>query len=120
MMTQKTCPTCNNTFTPRKSQKYCCKECRFWESYSRSTDPDACWIWQGYVHPDTGYGYVGAATTGDYRDSAHRHAWRLTHGVDPGEWTVMHTCDNRLCGHRMHLDIGTAFTNWMDAVNKGR
>src|SRR5829696_5452778 len=45
----------------------------------RSSGPDACWPWLGYVNP-RGYGWWGH----DWRkETAHREMWRRTVGEPP-------------------------------------
>jgi hypothetical protein len=94
-------------------------ECYFWSRFDRSTGIDGCWIWTGSVNSQNGYGVVDDHAGGGKRTSAHRHAYRLAIG-DPGEMSVLHKCDTRLCGNPKHLFLGTHRDNWIDSVNKGR
>lgn len=96
-----------------------CSLCYFWSRYDKSGGPDACWIWQGAVDHKTGYGAITRKIDGIHTNP-HRHAYRLHHGVDPGDLFVCHHCDTPLCGNPRHLFLGTQIDNWMDAVNKGR
>lgn len=51
---------------------------------------------------------------------AHRLAWALHNGADPGGKVVMHTCDNRRCVNPEHLVLGTVADNNRDMRIKGR
>jgi hypothetical protein len=102
-----------------RRSRFCSVECYFWSRFDRSAGPDACWLWTGSVNPVNGYGVVDDHAGGGKRTSAHRHAYRLTHG-DPGGLSVLHRCDTRLCGNPRHLFLGTHLDNWIDSVNKGR
>lgn len=85
---------------------------RFWSKVRKGPD---CWEWQA------------ARTTWNYgafwykgRDvGAHRVAWELAHG-DPGEFQVLHTCDNPPCVRPDHLFLGTQAANMRDMQAKGR
>jgi hypothetical protein len=96
-----------------RHRHYCSDSCRLWSRVDRSGGPDACWLWQGHVNPQNGYGHATSHNT------AHRWAWRLTYG-DPGELCVLHRCDVRTCANPKHLFLGTSGDNWEDAVIKGR
>jgi hypothetical protein len=39
---------------------------------------------------------------------------------DPGELSVLHKCDVKLCGNPKHLFLGSPRDNWADSVAKGR
>jgi hypothetical protein len=91
----------------------------FWSKFDKISSPKGCWLWTGQVNPETCYGDVPNTLADGKRTTAHRHAWRLTHG-DPGELSVLHRCDTRLCGRPDHLFLGTARDNWEDSVAKGR
>lgn len=94
---------------------------RFWKKVQGLTDPTACWLWTG---AKTGtppkcltYGYI-AIKPHTYR--AHRVAFYLSNGSDPGELLVLHKCDVPLCVNPSHLFLGNAADNVHDALNKGR
>jgi hypothetical protein len=60
----------------------------FWSRVDRSGEH---WLWVGPCDPD-GYGRTGGFTGG-----AHRMAWFLATGEDPGSKHVLHTCDIKNC-----------------------
>lgn len=85
--------------------------------FKKVTAPEnACHTWQGYVAPD-GYGRFAVSSR---RCLAHRVAFFLHYGVDPGELLVMHTCDNTICVNPEHLKLGTNDENMADMVSKKR
>lgn len=122
MATIKTCEECGIEFSGRGCSKYCSTECYFWNhtdmtpGYGPQGD---CWRWTGEINPATGYGQTQVPTCG-MKSTAHRHAYRLAHGVDPGELSVLHRCDVRDCCNPTHLFLGTSRDNWKDALAKGR
>jgi hypothetical protein len=92
---------------------------RFWRMVDKST-PDSCWEWMGNRHYK-GYGEF-TLPSGSYQQKtkAHRMAWELSTGINPGGSMVCHTCDNPPCCNPSHLFLGNAKTNKDDAVNKHR
>jgi hypothetical protein len=51
---------------------------------------------------------------------AHRIAYFLTYGVDPGSLFCCHKCDNRACVRPSHIFLGNQSDNMRDAATKGR
>jgi len=69
-----------------------------------------------------GYGlaYFGKSNGKRSQLGAHRLAWALHNGGDPGDMVVRHLCHNRACLNPEHLAIGTVQDNTNDRVNAGR
>jgi hypothetical protein len=118
MSIEKKCAECGRVFFGRKSSQHCSHECKFWSMFDKSGGPDACWPWKHNKTPG-GYGNVPAFISGK-RTGAHRHAFRLHFGTDPGRHSVCHECDRRECGNPAHLWAGSQYDNMMDAIRKGR
>lgn len=118
MVRERDCVECGAMFVGGDHRKYCSSACAFWHWVDRSSGPDTCWLWRGNCTPD-GYGNVSDGIAGR-RTSAHRHAYRLHHGIDPGPLGVLHKCDNPQCANPVHLWLGTQADNMRDAFLKGR
>lgn len=75
-----------------------------------------CWNWTG------GHNGAGRSLVKLYGVQllAPRVAYAVTHGVDPGDWDVLHTCDNPSCVNPDHLFLGTPQINTNDMIAKGR
>jgi|SRR6187399_337570 len=85
----------------------------------RSGGPDACWIWTGGILKN-GYGQFGIRRLKERHTLyAHRVAYFLAYGVDPGGLQVCHKCDVKLCVNPAHLWLGDQGQNVRDAVAKG-
>lgn len=81
--------------------------------------PDDCWLWTAGTRSGYGQIGIGSAKT-QVKIYAHRLAYFLEYGVDPGILFVCHTCDQRLCCNPKHLWLGTQKQNLEDAAAKGR
>lgn len=76
----------------------------------------SCLVWTGGTTVD-GYGLV---KIGKKTLRAHRVAYYLKTGIDPGTLRVCHKCDNAPCCEPSHLFQGTSSDNRIDCVTKGR
>jgi len=78
--------------------------------------PSGCMEWKGAINKD---GYAACNAYGLFKSQAlHREVHRLNTGETPP--VVMHKCDNTRCINPAHLLAGTAETNLLDKLVKGR
>lgn len=78
--------------------------------------PDDCWLWRSGKDKD-GYGRFKLEGK---NNGAHRVAYRISTGIDPGKYVVMHSCDTPSCCNPNHLERGTVLQNNSDRSAKGR
>ena len=88
----------------------------FWRKVDKR-GPDDCWEWTAHRHCK-GYGSFGLLPSGIFR--AHRIAYYLATGEQPGSLMICHTCDNPGCCNPVHLFLGTNSDNMADMMAKGR
>jgi hypothetical protein len=84
----------------------------------KTPQPD-CVIFQGYIEPGSGYGYLWDAES-KRQSSAHRYAYEKANGPIPEGAHICHTCDVRACVNPAHLFIGNHRVNMMDMRAKRR
>jgi len=88
----------------------------FWNKVDKTSNPNGCWEWTGYIMPD-GYGRFNFQMKGK---SAHKCSYTFTYGDIPEGLVVMHICDNPRCVRPCHLKLGTHADNSKDMTDKGR
>lgn len=93
---------------------------RFEQRVDRSAGSSACHPFRRASHRQ-GYGFVqGSVDYRAYSFLAHRVAWAIAHGREPGKRVVRHSCDNPPCCNPAHLLLGTHKDNHADAVERAR
>lgn len=87
---------------------------RFWSTVNVAS-ANECWNSQK-LHSN-GYGFFNYR---GLRVGAHRLAYFIHYGVDPGNLFVCHKCDNPSCCNPYHLFLGDHQANMADCAIKGR
>jgi hypothetical protein len=86
----------------------------FWALVEVVDDEDSCWLWK--AHED--------GTIRRYawfrHQSAHRVAYWIATGVDPGKAYVLHHCDVGRCVRPSHLHLGDNSMNMQERTARGR
>lgn len=80
--------------------------------------PDECWPAAGGGYNKKGWHVVWSCSR--RKVLAHRAAWEVAHGQNPGKMFVLHRCDNPKCCNPGHLFLGTQADNARDMWAKGR
>ncbi len=96
------------------------KERQRFEGQFKRRGIDDCWEWLKSL-ASHGYGSFKISRNGKKTSlRAHRVAYFLHYGVDPGQLCIMHSCDNRACVNPYHMSLGTSPQNTADRHAKGR
>lgn len=86
---------------------------RFWQKVQKR---GSCFLWLGGADTE-GYGKF---TINHRSFRAHRVAYFLFYGIDPGDHLVLHRCDTPACVGPRHLFLGDQSDNIRDMDAKGR
>lgn len=76
---------------------------RFWSRVDIKSN-DECWLWVG---PQSFEDHTGVIYFKRKKFRAHRLAYYLSYGIDPGCFIVSHTCGVQLCQNPRHLLLKT-------------
>ncbi len=94
---------------------------RFWSKVNIKGENE-CWNWLGTIDFKTNYGMFFILTNESNSKIflAHRIAYFLNKNLDPRDYLVCHTCDNKKCCNINHLFLGTHSDNMQDCISKNR
>jgi hypothetical protein len=91
---------------------------RFWKKVNKKSSEE-CWEWTASIM-NSGYGQFFVKENSKIKAySSHRFSWMLAYGEIHDGLCVLHKCDNKICVNPVHLFLGTAKDNRIDAVQKG-
>lgn len=85
---------------------------RFWSRVKLGVLTE-CWPWRSGVKHARFYAQ-------GVKLGAHRVAYFLATGIDPGQSLICHDCDNPPCCNYTHLHPGTNLSNMQEASQRGR
>lgn len=83
---------------------------------TKDNDPEQCWPWIGYIHPQNGRGYFSLEGK---RVLAYRVVYELING-EIGSQLIRHKCDNPVCCNPTHLELGSQGDNEDDKYTRDR
>ncbi len=83
------------------------REARFWLNVDKTSSPDGCWLWTGYI-ANSGYATlsIGGKSVLGHRVSAFLHGI-----IAPAGHVIDHICRNRACVNPAHLRVATLRQN---------
>jgi len=96
----------------------------FFDTYTTITDDNSCWLWNGLVDKQTGYGRTSYLEQLPKQTTAHRTAYTLVYGeylktIGGKKTCIRHLCHNKLCINPKHLALGTYSDNAKDSSIAG-
>lgn len=84
---------------------------RFWAKVKKT---DSCWLWQGYIHPLTGYGTIQISGKPEL---VHAVSYKLVGKIIPEGMELDHLCRNRACVNPDHLEPVIHRDNVLRGIN---
>lgn len=113
----RTCLKCGEPYMGFNGTRYCSDRCVLLAHVA--VQGDGCWHFTGYTPASRG-GYGEFDFKSGKRMLAHRAAYLLLKGDDPGKQLVCHRCDVPRCVNPDHLFLGSIQDNMDDRNAKGR